>query len=218
MRAKKDFDQPLSCSYYSCEDFIKAKFESQKNFSILHINIHSIQRHIEELRIVLDAIKYQFDVIAISESKLKGESQIDISLFGFHTPYCKYTEAEKGGTVLYVSEKLNFKPRKDLEIYVSKELESSFIEIVNNKTSNDIVGVIYRHPNMNTTDFIETKLSCVADKLAKEKNKKVYIAGDFNFDLLKYASHSDTADFYDKMTANLLVPLILIPTKINKKK
>ena len=212
-----NFDQPLSCSYYSCEDFVKAKFESQKNFSILHINIHSIQRHIEELRVVLDAIDYLFDVIAISESKLKGEPQVDISIPGFHSPYCKYTESEKGGTILYVSDKLNFKPRKDLEIYVSKELESSFIEIVNQKASNDIVGVIYRHPIMNTTDFIETRITQVVDKLAKEKNKKVYIAGDFNFDLLKYSSHGDTADFYDKMTANLLVPLILVPTKINSK-
>ena len=67
---------------------------------------------------------------------------------------------------------------------------------------------------MNTSDFIETKLTHIVDKLAKEKNKKVYIAGDFNFDLLKYSNH---ADFYDKMTANLLVPLIIVPTKINSK-
>ena len=130
-----NFDQPLSCSYYSCEDFVKAKFESQKNFSILHLNIHSIQLHIEELRVVLDAINYQFDIIAISESKLKGTPQIDITIPEFHTPYCTNTEAEKGGTILYISEKLNFKPRKDLEIYVSKELESSFVEIVNEKAA-----------------------------------------------------------------------------------
>ena len=70
---------------------------------------------------------------------------------------------------------------------------------------------------MKPSEFIETKLPKVVDELAKEKNKKVYIAGDFNFDLLKYSNHADTADFYDKMTANLLVPLILVPTKINTK-
>ena len=48
-------------------------------------------------------------------------------------------------------------------------------------------------------------------------NKNIYIAGDINFDLLKYANHSETANFFDKMTSNLLVPLILIPTKINSK-
>ena len=212
-----EFDQPISCSYYSCDDFVKAKLEASKNFSILHLNIHSIQLHIEELRIILQALDFEFDIIAISESKLKSEPQIDISLAGFHPPYCKYTEAEKGGTILYVSNKLNFKPRKDLEIYEKKELESCFVEIINKKSSNDIVGVIYRHPNLDPSIFIDNKLTHLTNILSREKNKKIYIAGDFNFDLLKYSNHDKTADFYDKMTSNLLVPLIVIPTKINTK-
>ena len=106
----------------------------------------------------------------ISESELKNEPTTDISLSGFYPPHCKYTEAEKGGTILYISDKLNYKPRKDLEIYASKELESSFVEIVNKKASNDIVGVIYRHPKLNPNDFTENKLTQILDKLAKEKN------------------------------------------------
>ena len=212
-----EYDEPITCSYFSCEDFVKARLEAHKNFSILHLNIHSIQLHIEELRILLHALDYKFDVIAISESKLKMEPQVDIKLQGFHTPHCKYTEAEKGGTILYISDKLNFKPRKDLEIYVPKELEASFVEIINKKASNDVIGVIYRHPNLDPTIFIDQKLSHITNILSREKNKKVYIAGDFNFDLLKYSKHDLTADFYDKMTSNLLVPLILIPTKINSK-
>ena len=70
---------------------------------------------------------------------------------------------------------------------------------------------------MNTTDFTDIKLSQITNILAKEKNKKVYIAGDFNFDLLKYSSHTDTSNFFDKMTSNLLVHLILVPTRINTK-
>ena len=117
-----EFDQPLTCSYFSCEDFVNAKIEANKNFSIFHLNIHSIQRHVEELRILLHALNFKFDIIAISESKLKCKPQIDISLPGYHSPHCKFTEAEKGGTVLYISEDLNFKPRKDLEIYEKKSL------------------------------------------------------------------------------------------------
>ena len=70
---------------------------------------------------------------------------------------------------------------------------------------------------MDTNLFIEKKLHHITNIFAKEKNKNVYIAGDFNFDLLKYSKHSETANFFDKMTSNLLVPLILIPTKINTK-
>ena len=138
-----EFDQPLTCSYFSCEDFVNAKIEASKNFSILHLNIHSIQCHVEELRVLLHALDFKFDIVAISESKLKCESQIDITIPGYHSPHCKFTEAEKGGTILYISKEHNYKPRKDLEIYESKELESSFVEIINKKTSNAIVGVIY---------------------------------------------------------------------------
>ena len=212
-----EFDQPLTCSYFSCEDFVNAKIEAAKNFSILHLNIHSIQKHVEELRVLLQALNFKFDIIAISESKLMCEPQIKINLPGYHSPHSKYTEAEKGGTILYISNELTFKPRKDLEIYESKELESSFVEIINTKTRNDIVGVIYRHPNMDTNEFIDKKINHVTNILSKEKNKRIYIAGDFNFDLLKYSHHPETANFFDKMTSNLLVPLILIPTKINTK-
>ena len=63
-----EFDQPLTCSYFSCEEFVDAKIESSKNFSILHLNIHSIQLHVEELRVLLHALNFKFDIIAISES------------------------------------------------------------------------------------------------------------------------------------------------------
>ena len=53
--------------------------------------------------------------------------------------------------------------------------------------------------------------------MSLEINKKVYITGDFNFDLLKISDHSATSNFYDKVTSNLLIPLITIPTKINNK-
>ena len=145
-----EFDEPLTCAYFSCEDFVNAKLEATKNFSILHLNIHSIQLHVGELRILLHALDFKFDIIAISESKLKSEPQIDITITGYHSPHCKFTEAEKGGTILYISKELTFKPREDLEVYESKELESRFVEIINTKTSNDIVGVIYRHPKMDT--------------------------------------------------------------------
>ena len=102
----------------------------------MHLNIHLIHLH-EELRTRLGAQDYMFYIIAISESKLKDDPKVDITLKGYHPPYCTNTEAEKGGT-----SNLNFKLRKDLEMYKCKELESSFIEIINNKESNDIVVVI----------------------------------------------------------------------------
>ena len=68
---------------------------------------------------------------------------------------------------------------------------------------------------MNTSNFIESKLSCLMNKLIKEKDKKIYIAGDFNFDLLKCSMHEDTSTLFNMMSSNFLFPYISIPTKIN---
>ncbi len=212
-----NYNQTLNCNYYGVDEFMSCKFNSNKNFSILHLNIHSIQLHIDELKTLLKMLDHDFDIIAISESKLKKDPTVKIDISGFKPPIITKTEAEKGGTMIYVANGLSFKRRKDLEIYQSKELESTFIEIINQKTSNDIIGVIYRHPHMNTTEFTDVKFNELMTKLSRERNKKVYISGDFNFDLLKISNHTDTSNFYEKITSNLFLPLISLPTKINTK-
>ena len=36
-------------------------------------------------------------------------------------------ESSTGGTLIYISQNLSYKPRKDLQIYCPKELDSTFI-------------------------------------------------------------------------------------------
>ena len=159
------------------------------------------------------------DVDTLSESKIikNYEPTVDISIDGYKTPISMPTEATKGGVLIYVKSELNFKPRDDFKVYKSMELESIFIEIINGKESNDIVGVIYRHPSMSASEFNDIYLKRITDKLSNE-NKKVFIAGDFNFDLLNSSSHDDTFEFFDTMMSNFLLPVITLPTKINRGK
>ena len=46
------------------------------------------------------------------------------------------TESSAGGTLLYVTNHLSYKPCLDLNIYKSTEIESTFIEILKPKKSN----------------------------------------------------------------------------------
>ena len=206
-----------NCNYYKINEFIEAKFESAKSFSIFHINIHSIQLHFEELKLLLQLIDFKFDILAISESKLEKNIRplIDITLDQYHEPISTPTEATKGGVLMYVSKDLVFKARNDLKIYCPKLVESSFIEIISKKKNNSIVGTIYRHPSMCGDEFNDEYLRPLTHKLNFEKNKNIYIAGDFNFDLLNAATHNSTSDFFDLLTANFLLPVISLPTKIN---
>ena len=99
--------------------------------SLFHINSCSLPKNTEELKYVLDKAKIDSDVIGISESRIKKDkSPINsINLKGYSHESCP-TESAAGGTLLYISNNLSYKPRNDLCIYKSTELESTFIEIL----------------------------------------------------------------------------------------
>ena len=206
----------INCKYYSIDEFTSAKFKQDKSFSILHLNIHSVELHIDELRITLELLNHKFDLICLSETKIHKdiEPKIDINITGYQSPVGTPTEASKGGVLIYAREGINFIPRADLNIHKDKQLESFFIETVNNKGKNSIIGVIYRHPCMEENVFNNVFLKNLTEKLSKE-NKNHYISGDFNFNLLNISTHDETFVFFDMMMSNLIMPTITLPTKIN---
>ena len=93
---ESDYNHPITCNYYDVNEFKSCKFDPNKNFSIMHLNIHSIQLHIDELRTLLSILDSKFDIIAISESKLKIEPIVNIEIIGYQKPCLNKTEANKG--------------------------------------------------------------------------------------------------------------------------
>ena len=81
---------------------------------------------------------------------------------------------------------------------------------------NDIFGIVYRHPNMDTNNFNDLKIRPLLQKLALENNKNIRIAGDFNINLLNTSTHDRSSDFIDILTAHNIMPTITLPTKLNK--
>ena len=205
------------CKYYTIDDFCNKKFSPKNTTSLFHMNIHSLQYHIEDLHILLNTLDFKFDIIAISETKLrKGvepSKHIDIPSYEYiHTP----TEASKGGTLIYISNRIeNYKPRKDLEIYIPRKLESTFIEIISSKGKNTIIGCIYKHHNISEIEF-NAILKPLAYKL-KTEGKPCWITGDFNMDLLKIENDTHINDYFDIFTNNNFMPLITLPTRITNR-
>ena len=151
-----------------------------------NLNISSLSYNIDQLSTILNTLKVKFDILGITESRLRTDKQTinNIDLEGYvieSTP----TAASCGGALLYINKNINFKIRNDLKIYKYKELESVFIEIINRKGKNTIVGCIYRHPCMEVTEFNDVFLQNILEKLSYE-NKEIIIMGDFNIDILKY--------------------------------
>ena len=96
-----------------------------------------------------------------------------------------------------------YKTRNDLILYKSAALESTFIEIINHKKSNMLVGSIYRHPAIDLKEFNGNYLN--EHKLSSE-NKSVIPLGDFNVDIMNYDNHHSTNVFLDYLSSNLFLP------------
>jgi hypothetical protein len=137
----------------------------------------------------------------------------NLNIFNYtieHTP----TEASAGGALLYISNKHSYKIRNDLNIHKKKELESIFIEIIVNNKPNIIVGCIYRHPCMDIVEFNDDYLTPLVSIIQKENNKTLYLAGDFNIDLLKADTIKSHSDFINIFQSSLIRPTISVPTRI----
>ena len=64
------FNSMVNSSYYSINEFNKLKPDKLSSFGLAHVNIVSLDAHIDDLRTVLCRLKFSFDVIGISEHKL----------------------------------------------------------------------------------------------------------------------------------------------------
>ena len=92
---------------------------------------------------------------------------------------------------MYISEKISYKIRSDLNIYNPKQLESIFIEILRQDIPGGIVETIYRHQSMSVSTFNAEFFAPLFKNLTKE-NKQVILTGDFNANLLNFGKKRGT--------------------------
>ena len=112
--------------------------------NFLHMNISCICHNFDDLQTLLAKTNVKFNIFGITEARLNKScirnTNIDLSGYSSeHTP----TEANCGGALLYKDNNINYIVQDDLCIYSSKEMESVFIEIINSKGKNTIVGCVY---------------------------------------------------------------------------
>ena len=126
-----------------------------------------------------------------------------------HTP----TESKPGGTLMYISEKISYKIRSNLNIYNPKQLESIFIEILRPDHPGGIVGTIYKHPSMSVFTFNGECFAPLLKNLNKENNE-VILTGNFKVNLLNFGKKRGTHQFLEKLFHNNYTPQIILSTRI----
>lgn len=211
---KAHFNDSLNCKYYTENDFV-SELTKRKGLSFMHINIASLSKHFESFNHLLNSFR-GLKMIGVSETRI-NENNIRSSNYEIqgYSLLFNTTEAAAGGTALYLSDSLTFKPREDLakSVYKSKLLESTFAEIECRKKANIIVGCLYKHPIMSIVDFNMNFLNKILEKISKE-GKRLVLLGDFNINLLSYKVNNEVKNFVDILESYQIAPTINLPTRI----
>ena len=140
--------ETVSSKYYEpCE--LSSLLNNSKNcLSFLHLIISSLSFYIEELTTLISEHNLTFDIFGVSETKLRLNTAPlnSVIIPGYNFEFTA-TQSSNGGTAIYIKKGLNYKLRKDLEIYKSKQLESTFVEVTP-KNEKVVIGCIYIHPSI----------------------------------------------------------------------
>ena len=227
IESNNDIDSQLPSTndfdYYDTHKFHKLlnnkALNIKTNLSIIHTNICSLLKHSEDIDQLLDNLDHRFGVIALTEtwhSAKNNEAIKNLVIDGYQPYHGTPGSTQKGGCGFFVANSLKFKPRTDFDAKVvntNSEFEASWIEIVNEKQKNVLLGCIYRHPRNTDDDFI-IYMQSILEKVKKE-NKLLVIAGDFNLNLLKHDTDDRIKDFLNLMLSNHCQPTIMQPTRFS---
>ena len=124
------------------------KNELKSGFKIAHLNIRSVVKNIDQLRIYLQ--KQQFDVVSINETMLDDTiADHEISITGYDI-IRNDRNGNGGGVAIYVRSMINYKERHDLE---DDNLETITVEISKPKSKPFFINTWYRPPGTPSTVF-----------------------------------------------------------------
>ena len=104
----KEHDDEVSTSinsnYYDINKFNKIKHDKKSAFNLLHVNIASLDAHIDDLKSLLSRLKSEIDIIGISEHKIKKDRKPlnNIVISGYDEFIFEPTGSTHGGADFYV--------------------------------------------------------------------------------------------------------------------
>ena len=215
----------LNCSFYHNYDtnIPSSKYVTDKQFkdivgslsddtlSLLHLNIRSINKHFDELKLLLDNNKPNFPLVGLTETWLTSDSKHLFTLNDYDFIDNNRLNRTGGGVALYVPHCFDYTVCDELNI-MNRYIESLFIEISVPQSKNIIIGIIYRPPNTNLNEFSNHLTNLINNPLLA--NKDSFIMGDFNINLLNHAINHSSQDFLETFMSASFLPLISKPTRV----
>ena len=107
---------------------------------MFHINLNSLDAHLDDLHATLDLLGFPFQVIGVSETR--ENVKMNNALHGYNL-HSQPSSSAAGGVALYTSKSLNAVKRTDLSVS-NEEFETVWVEIKNIKSKNILCCCAYR--------------------------------------------------------------------------
>ena len=129
----ENFVQSINSKYMDQLAFNNLTSTLSKSLSLMHINIRSLSKHIDEFKTVLSMSKVNFDVAGITESKqqIGKDFIVSVDINGYHM-YKQPSESASGGVVIHVNDELNHSKLEEFSV-TENDFESLWIDISNKK-------------------------------------------------------------------------------------
>ena len=170
------------------------------------LNINSLKKHIDELRISILDLK--IDILAINETKLdKGYSDGQFAINGYNLVR-RDRDSRGGGVCFYIRDSINFARKSEFE---DDFLEMIALEIKNPCSSPFLVLTWYRPPNLETQCF--DKFRYLLQNI-DSKYEEIFILGDLNCNLLANPLGAHTLCLMDLLSEFQLQQVIDKPTRV----
>lgn len=133
----------------------KRSWNDDKFFSILHLNLRSLEKNFHNLVLFIATLNFNFKVICISETRCSSEhDNSDLSkLPNYSSIHQTRSPGKTGGSLaIFVLHVMTHSVRKGLSIN-TEDIEALSIEIINAKNKSILVNTRYRHPAEGHNEF-----------------------------------------------------------------
>jgi len=201
----------FECKYYTDNAF-QAEAKNIDGLTIMHFNARSLKTNFKFIKNYVKELGKNFHIIAVSESWLDGDSDLKEYALEHYEMYNVFRPGKRGGGVaLYIRNNLRATKIENKSCFLEGICEHLTVELNVEGGKNVVIACIYRTPGSELELFsnhVDNFLKAV------NKNKSIYLCGDFNIDLLRSDKHCGTKHFLDMLYSYGLFPMINKPTRV----
>ena len=122
--------------------------QNRNRTSIAHANTQCLSSTFDEFHVVL--IKYQFNVITMSETWLKDNQKLldYVDIPGYILEYANHDNKRGGSVAVYIKETFPYTEREDI-IDLDKSIEHYWFEVSGlSKNNSYLVSIFYQHSSI----------------------------------------------------------------------